>query len=121
MDSFATAISLSLQYGVPLQVLIDKFSHTRFEPSGFTGNPQIPIAKSITDYIFRWLAAKFLPAEGALPDTTPKLQPQLSSGEATRVSSSSEHSRQAYLNQADAPPCHTCGAIMVRNGACYKC
>src|SRR5262249_14578860 len=63
MDSFATAVSLSLQYGVPLKVLVDKFSHTRFEPSGFTGNPQIPIAKSITDYIFRWLANKFLPPE----------------------------------------------------------
>ena len=59
MDSFATAISLALQYGVPLQVLVDKFSHTRFEPSGFTGNPDIPIAKSIIDYIFRWLSLKF--------------------------------------------------------------
>src|SRR5690606_15123687 len=64
MDSFATAVSLALQYGVPLKVLVDKFSHTRFEPSGFTGNPAIPIAKSITDYLFRWMALKFLPAEG---------------------------------------------------------
>src|SRR3954468_14803149 len=63
MDSFAPAIFTALQYGVPLKVLCDKFSHTRFEPSGFTGNPAIPIAKSITDYIFRWLALKFLPAE----------------------------------------------------------
>jgi ribonucleoside-diphosphate reductase alpha chain len=61
MDSFATAISLSLQHGVPLQLLIDKFSRTRFEPSGFTGNPEIPRATSIMDYIFRWLAAKFVP------------------------------------------------------------
>ncbi len=60
MDSFATAVSLALQYGVPLQVLVDKFSHVRFEPSGFTNNPEIPIAKSIVDYIFRWLASKFL-------------------------------------------------------------
>ena len=59
MDSFATSVSLALQYGVPLRVLVDKFSHTRFEPSGFTGNPDIPIAKSITDYIFRWLSLKF--------------------------------------------------------------
>src|SRR6185295_1104224 len=66
MDAFATAISMALQYGVPLQVLVDKFSHTRFEPSGLTGNPQIPFAKSITDYIFRWLATKFLsPSEQA--------------------------------------------------------
>ena len=63
MDSFATSISLALQYGVPLQTLVDKFSHTRFEPSGFTKNPEIPIAKSITDYIFRWLASKFLSRE----------------------------------------------------------
>ena len=60
MDSFATAVSLALQYGVPLQVLVDKFSHVRFEPSGFTNNSEIPIAKSIVDYIFRWLASKFL-------------------------------------------------------------
>jgi ribonucleoside-diphosphate reductase alpha chain len=60
MDSFATAVSMALQYGVPLQVLVDKFSHVRFEPSGFTNNPEIPIAKSIVDYIFRWLASKFL-------------------------------------------------------------
>src|SRR4029434_2882184 len=60
MDSFATAISMSLQYGVPLRVLVDKFSHMRFEPSGFTKNPDIPMAKSIMDYIFRWLASKFL-------------------------------------------------------------
>ena len=63
MDSFATAISLALQYGVPLKVLIDKFSHVRFEPSGHTGNPEVPFAKSIVDYIFRWLASKFLSTE----------------------------------------------------------
>ena len=55
MDSFATAISLALQHGVPMKLMCEKFSHTRFEPSGFTGNPDIPIAKSIMDYIFRWL------------------------------------------------------------------
>ena len=63
MDSFATAISIALQYGVPLQGLVDKFSHMRFEPSGFTKNPDIPMAKSIMDYIFRWLASKFLDGE----------------------------------------------------------
>src|SRR5208283_4963284 len=70
MDSFATAVSLALQYGVPLQVLIDKFSHTRFEPSGFTGNAEIPIAKSITDYIFRWLALKFGSTQPELPEAS---------------------------------------------------
>src|SRR5213075_3138861 len=66
MDSFATSISFALQYGVPLKFLVDKFSHVRFEPSGFTGNQQIPYAKSIMDYIFRWLGAKFLGPEYAL-------------------------------------------------------
>ena len=63
MDSFATAISLTLQYGVPLEALVDKFTHMRFEPAGFTKNPEIPIAKSLVDYIFRWLGSKFLTAE----------------------------------------------------------
>jgi ribonucleoside-diphosphate reductase alpha chain len=60
MDSFATAISLSLQHGVPLKVLVEKFAHTRFEPSGWTGNEHIGFAKSIMDYIFRWLQLRFL-------------------------------------------------------------
>jgi len=129
IDSFATAISLALQYGVPLQVLVDKFSHTRFEPSGFTGNPDIPIAKSITDYIFRWLSLKFLSginplqartaavvkAEGT--EVTGAHQPAYSAAAEPEATGS----RTAYLNQADAPPCHSCGEIMVRNGACYKC
>jgi len=63
MDAFATSISIALQYGVPLEALVEKFSHVRFEPSGFTKNPEIPYAKSITDYIFRWLASKFLSVE----------------------------------------------------------
>jgi ribonucleoside-diphosphate reductase alpha chain len=134
MDSFATAISLALQYGVPLPVLADKFSHTRFEPSGFTGNPQLPIAKSIVDYIFRWLALKFLPSNGdleleaetkpepqasaptpqkALPAPGPKVEKAKSRPAITALS--------AIQGQADAPPCHTCGSIMVRSGACYKC
>lgn len=63
MDAFATAVSLALQYGVPLQALVDKLSHTRFDPQGFTKNAEIPIAKSIMDYIFRWLASRFMPQE----------------------------------------------------------
>jgi len=62
MDCFGTAVSMSLQYGVPLEVYVNKFSHTRFEPMGFTKNPDIRIAKSIVDYIFRWMGIKFLPA-----------------------------------------------------------
>jgi ribonucleoside-diphosphate reductase alpha chain len=63
MDSFATTVSVALQYGVPLHDLVHKFAHVRFEPSGFTSNPEIPIAKSIIDYIFRWLGSRFLPPE----------------------------------------------------------
>jgi len=126
MDSFATSISLALQYGVPLKVMVDKLSHTRFEPSGFTGNPAIPIAKSITDYIFRWLELKFLPNEDAVDDAilaradAPATQPVLPAQVAS-LSLPAQNTRATWLNQADAPPCHTCGAIMVRSGACYKC
>ncbi len=124
MDSFATAVSLALQYGVPLKVLVDKFSHTRFEPSGFTGNPEIPIAKSIIDYIFRWLALKFLPKDDSLlveetGHTVARDAGAASAPEAKALPVIG--TRDTYLNQADAPPCHTCGAIMIRSGACYKC
>src|SRR5512138_2142105 len=133
MDNFATMISMSLQYGVPLKILCEKFSHTRFEPSGFTGNPDIPIAKSITDYIFRWLSLKFLPAEDGgqtqpyLPGTEP--QPPRRAAEktvdATPLSAPGANGVEARNGspgrETDAPPCPTCGSITVRNGACYKC
>jgi ribonucleoside-diphosphate reductase alpha chain len=135
MDSFATSISIALQYGVPLQTLVDKFSHTRFEPSGFTKNPEIPIAKSITDYIFRWLASKFLSREDKaaagviLRDEPAELPPSvpLRGGgrlEAVAQAVSAEivsAPRSTFLYQQDAPSCHECGSIMVRNGSCYKC
>jgi ribonucleoside-diphosphate reductase alpha chain len=128
MDAFATAISLTLQYGVPLEFLVNKFSHVRFEPSGWTNNPQIPYAKSIIDYIFRWLAAKFLPAEdqaavGVQPlpsNSTPVALPVFRQQAALPGMSTSEGA-QLFVNQADAPPCPNCGMVMVRNGACYKC
>ena len=63
MDTLATSISLALQYGVPLKDVVNKFAHVRFEPSGFTGNPEIPIAKSLVDYVFRWLGSRFLPSD----------------------------------------------------------
>jgi ribonucleoside-diphosphate reductase alpha chain len=131
MDSLATSISIALQYGVPLQTLVDKFSHTRFEPSGFTKNPEIPIAKSITDYIFRWLASKFLTREqkaaaGVIlrdepPVTSPV--PLLGGGRLEPVAEviSHEQTKVTFLYQQDAPSCHDCGSIMVRNGSCYKC
>jgi ribonucleoside-diphosphate reductase alpha chain len=129
MDNFATMISMALQYGVPLKVLCDKFSHTRFEPSGFTGNPEIPIAKSITDYIFRWLSLKFIPSEdGAaaqpyLPgvEPAPPRRASQKTVEAKAVPSSGAPKNGSAGRETDAPPCPTCGSITVRNGACYKC
>jgi ribonucleoside-diphosphate reductase alpha chain len=127
MDNFATMISMALQYGVPLKVLSDKFSHTRFEPSGFTGNPEIPIAKSITDYIFRWLALKFLPSEdgGQTQPYLPGVEPAPPKRAAQKVLEAKAEPRPTVSNgaerQTDAPPCPTCGSITVRNGACYKC
>jgi ribonucleoside-diphosphate reductase alpha chain len=127
MDAFARAISYALQYGVPLEVLADKFAHTRFEPSGFTGNEHIPYAKSITDYIFRWLALKFLSPEklaGVLGESSDVSSEP--TGITTTVSEASPEGRTAAPVSVprmfeDAPPCSTCGSIMVRNGSCYKC
>ena len=154
MDSFATAISLALQYGVPLSTLVDKFIHSRFEPSGFTGNKEIPMAKSVMDYIFRYLALRFLQKEdrhnvGLIADqedpyaAPPKLaapthdsksgtlsnkngngsghQPANVHLAETNTASVSDHEREIYRAQSDAPPCPECGAITIRNGACYRC
>ena len=115
MDSFATAVSLALQYGVPLRVLCDKFSHTRFEPNGWSGNPKIGYAKSLTDYLFRWLELRFLKGEQGLLFELPKLaQPQ------REVTSVVEGLGQV-VELGDAPPCQFCGSLMVRNGSCYRC
>ena len=137
-DAFAQAISYALQYGVPLQDLVDKFSHVRFEPSGMTRNPDVRFAKSIVDYIFRWMAAKFLSPEAQFRAgvnnrdevvTTPEQLPLDVAGTARAAApaavpsaaSPKAASFAAIQNQEDAPPCTTCGAIMVRSGACYKC
>jgi ribonucleoside-diphosphate reductase alpha chain len=114
MDSFATSISYALQYGVPLKFFVDKFSHVRFEPSGWTGNPQVPYAKSIMDYIFRWLGAKFLGAEYAVNEA----------GDAPILRATEPESQQALPFApvvSDAPMCSECGGFMTRNGSCYKC
>ncbi|MBB6145837.1 ribonucleoside-diphosphate reductase alpha chain [Silvibacterium bohemicum] len=181
MDSFATAISLALQHGVPLKVLCEKFAHSRFEPSGWTGNEQIGYAKSIMDYIFRWLQLRFLSGQqlslfaGLAPATAASTQavvlsdpadegknPYAAPGaytpeqhsstrgmgatsapqggilpEIAASSSASETSNagsiedrglyhaadamRSMYDMGDAPSCHTCGAIMVRNGSCYRC
>jgi ribonucleoside-diphosphate reductase alpha chain len=131
-DAFAQAISYALQYGVPLQALVDKFSHVRFEPSGMTRNPEIRFAKSIVDYIFRWLATKFLSPEAQFHagvngrELDESSQGQLAptserAAAAAPKASAAPTSYSTIQNQEDAPPCSTCGAIMIRSGACYKC
>jgi ribonucleoside-diphosphate reductase alpha chain len=134
-DAFAQAISYALQYGVPLQDLVDKFSHVRFEPSGMTKNPDVRFAKSIVDYIFRWMATKFLSQDAqyragvnnredyvASPEQLPLDVAAAAGASPTAVIASKQTSSFAAMqNQEDAPPCSTCGSIMVRSGSCYKC
>jgi ribonucleoside-diphosphate reductase alpha chain len=166
MDAFATSVSVGLQYGVPLKVLVNKFVHVRFEPSGFTSNPQIRIAKSIIDYLFKWMAIKFMSPEeqvaigvhveretladradreaaessavavqenavvdGASPIAgIPKQDPgarqmmleKVMMSE-TRTTVTSDALTMTFDTTSDAPACDTCGAIMVRSAACYKC
>jgi len=138
-DAFAQAISYALQYGVPLASLVDKFSHVRFEPSGMTRNPEIRFAKSIVDYIFRWLASKFLSPEAqfhagvngrdldeikaasaSAPAATASAAAPAASAPAP-VTAATATPFSTIQNQEDAPPCSTCGSIMIRSGACYKC
>jgi len=126
MDTIGILASMALQYGVPLEVLVSKFSHVRFEPSGFTKNPEIPIAKSLIDYIFRFLGTRFLSPEQkaemglAIADVTAEA---VSPSPAAHAADVRAHvvSALGFSPQADAPSCPDCGAIMVRNGSCYKC
>jgi ribonucleoside-diphosphate reductase alpha chain len=143
MDTIGTLVSLAFQYGVPIETLVKKFAHQRFEPSGFTKNPDIPIAKSITDYLFRWLGCQFIPgyretntpnaAQTELPlkevaeqeerAVNRPVQELEQTGETpTRpLTAVQQLSKTVQHFMQDAPTCDTCGAITVRNGACYKC
>ena len=146
---------------MPLQALVDKFSHVRFEPSGMTKNPDVRFAKSIVDYIFRWMATKFLSPEAqyvagvnnrdeVAGSEGPTAEPQAVGGRpqahkprvggadipappARKAVAQEPPARRSFSeggkpsafapiqNQEDAPPCSTCGSIMVRSGACYRC
>jgi ribonucleoside-diphosphate reductase alpha chain len=151
MDSIGTLTSMALQYGVPLEALVKKFAHQRFEPSGFTKNPEIRNAASITDYVFRWMALQFIPdyresntavrnqPELVMPGLAEEIKkkvnrpvPELAiSGDTDIIElppdTAARHARRAasltqmITNQSDAPSCPNCGQITVRNGACYKC
>jgi ribonucleoside-diphosphate reductase alpha chain len=143
MDAFATQTSYALQFGVPLKFMVDKFSHMRFEPSGFTKNQEIPIAKSIVDYIFRWMASHFLPVEdqdeaGVIRRDPPpaadpapsrvadNAKPAATQTELKVIAAPTTNGtggsvqKIAFVN-TDAPACPDCGAITVRSGSCYKC
>jgi ribonucleoside-diphosphate reductase alpha chain len=142
MDSFALAVSIALQHGVPLKLFCEKFAHTRFEPSGWSGNADIGYAKSIMDYIFRWLQLRFLTGQQQMlfESFRPKLsaissQPSeigdingvMGSRPTTndqRPTTGSVHAADALagiIDLGDAPSCSFCGSIMTRNGSCYRC
>jgi ribonucleoside-diphosphate reductase alpha chain len=150
MDSIGTLTSMAFQYGVPLEALVKKFAHQRFEPSGFTKNAEIRNASSITDYVFRWLALQFIPGyreniaaartqpelaiPGLIEDLKKKINrpvPELPIAEENEVvnvkATPGSHGNRALTltsmitNQQDAPTCPSCGHVAVRNGACYKC
>ena len=119
MDNFATAISLSLQYGVPLKTLADKFQHVRFEPTGWTNNPNIRYAKSITDYIFRWLGSKFISADYEVSEAggESKLRPTEEDPQLDLPFEQTARGGPLF----DGPLCAECGSIMIVNGSCHKC
>ena len=122
MECFGTVVSVSLQHGVPLKVLCDKLSHTRFEPSGWTGNEELGYAKSIMDYLFRWMELRFLSGK-QLPLFTQQMAvvERQGSAEANHAPASvSQYLHDSY-EVGDAPLCVTCGSLMVRNGSCHKC
>ena len=145
MDAFATSVSLLFQYGVPLSHLVEKFGHMRFEPAGWTGNPEIGFAKSIVDYVFRWLGNRFLSQEERaalglirtteVADVGPQLEllnrvVELAAPDAPATANGNGHTSPetpaapAYrrLNSTpDAPPCPRCGWLTVRSGTCHKC
>ncbi len=142
MDSFALTTSIALQHGVPLRLLCEKFAHTRFEPSGWSGNPDLGYAKSITDYIFRWLQLRFLTGQqqmlfenlrlrpagasqpegvGSQDESSTARRPEAGTREPGAGSIHAADALSSMVDLGDAPSCSFCGAIMTRNGSCYRC
>ena len=120
MECFGTVVSVGLQHGVPLRVLCEKLAHTRFEPSGWTGNEELGYAKSIIDYLFRWLQLRFLSGTQLTLFTLAQAS-TTSSVSATLTASTTSTAMRALYELGDAPLCSSCGELMVRNGSCYKC
>ena len=133
VDSFALAVSIALQHGVPLKLLCEKFAHTRFEPSGWSGNAEIGYAKSIMDYIFRWLQMRFLTGQQQMLFENLRLRqpsedaasgmrrPEAGSREPGAGSVHAADALAGIIDLGDAPSCSFCGSIMTRNGSCYRC
>ena len=125
MDGVAVSISISLQYGVPLRVLVDKLTNTRFEPSGFTENPSIRYASPILAYLARWLGGKFISPEYLKPRAASGdhelIQPATSAPSVNAQDRGLAHGGNGDAKLGDAPSCPTCGMLMVPNGSCYKC
>src|SRR5216684_4103064 len=138
MDGFALSVSIGLQYGVPLKALVDKFINTRFEPAGYTGHPAIPYAKSVLDYLARWLGGRFISADYLMPNGTaggemtapPALSPAMSAALAPAVppgmvedspTGRSREPMRSHLAFEGAPTCTECGMLMTPSGSCYKC
>jgi ribonucleoside-diphosphate reductase alpha chain len=125
MDGLALSISIGLQYGVPLKALVDKLTNTRFEPSGFTENPNIRYASSVLDYLARWLGGRFISSEYLKPRTSladdgPSQTPLgVERGKTPRPDA--VDSQNGRATTGDAPSCSACGMLMVPNGSCYKC
>jgi ribonucleoside-diphosphate reductase alpha chain len=136
MTSFMISVSVGLQYGVPLEVYVSKFSHMRFEPSGPTNDPDIRIAKSLVDYIFRWMGKKFLTTDQQeeIGILSPEVRARLAqaynalegNGPATveeaEPADAAPPGQTALFNAwEDAVECSKCGGRMVRTGSCYTC
>ncbi|GAC1700890.1 MAG: vitamin B12-dependent ribonucleotide reductase [Candidatus Acidiferrum sp.] len=128
MDGLALTLSIGLQYGVPLKVLVDKLVNTRFEPSGITANPNIRFASSVLDYIARWLGGRFISSEylklngGTVADSSAAALPAMGMLPAIRPADLVSNSNNSPSNAHEgAPTCSECGMLMVPNGACFKC